>query len=113
MYIEKYFENLKKVLLTVEQTQKETIEKVAKVVAERLVDGGAWHIQDSGHMLMYELIDRAGLKGFSIGCVTVSKKHGNFITTKPRATANDVYTLIQIVKDKIKSESFVNKDINT
>ena len=51
-----------------------------------------------------ELIDRAGLKGFSIGCVTVSKKHGNFITTKPRATANDVYTLIQIVKDKIKSE---------
>lgn len=60
MYIEKYFENLKKVLVTVEQTQKATIEKVAKVVAERLVDGGAWHIQDSGHMLMYELIDRAG-----------------------------------------------------
>ena len=51
-----------------------------------------------------ELIDRAGLKGFTIGCVTVSNKHGNFITTKPRATANDVYVLIQIIKDKIKSE---------
>ena len=51
-----------------------------------------------------ELIDKAGLKGFTVGGATVSVKHGNFITTKSRATANDVYTLIKIIKDKINNE---------
>lgn len=60
MYIEKYYENLKGVLAKIEETQTPTIKKVAKVIADSLVNGGAWHIQDSGHMLMHELIDRAG-----------------------------------------------------
>lgn len=51
-----------------------------------------------------ELIDKAGLKGFSVGGATISLKHGNFITTKSRATAKDVYTLINIIKDKIYNE---------
>ena len=51
-----------------------------------------------------QLIDKAGLKGVSLGGATVSEKHGNFITTKSRTTASDVYALINIIKDKIKGE---------
>ena len=60
MYIEKYYENLKAVLEKIEKTQTSTIKQVSKVIAESLVNGGAWHIQDSGHMLAHELIERAG-----------------------------------------------------
>ncbi len=50
------------------------------------------------------LIDKAGLKGFTIGGATVSERHGNFITTSGRSTAQDVYQLIQYVKKKVKDE---------
>ena len=60
MYIDVYFEELKKVLDKIEKTQRSTIEECAKVIANSLVNGGAWHIQDSGHMLNHECIDRSG-----------------------------------------------------
>lgn len=50
------------------------------------------------------LIDKAGLKGYSIGGASVSLRHGNFITTTGNATANDVYELIKYVKKKVKDE---------
>ncbi|MBQ3220241.1 MAG: UDP-N-acetylmuramate dehydrogenase [Clostridia bacterium] len=50
------------------------------------------------------LIDKAGLKGLTIGGASVSERHGNFITTAGRATATDVYELVQYIKKKIKDE---------
>ncbi len=50
------------------------------------------------------LIDKAGLKAYSIGGASVSTRHGNFITTTSKATAKDVYQLIQYVKKKVKDE---------
>jgi UDP-N-acetylmuramate dehydrogenase len=49
------------------------------------------------------LIERAGLKGFSIGGAKVSEKHANFILTAPNVKSIDVYNLIVHVKDKVKS----------
>ena len=49
------------------------------------------------------LIERAGLKGCSVGGATVSKTHGNFIITK-KATAQDVKLLIEQIKSKVKDE---------
>lgn len=49
------------------------------------------------------LIERANLKGLSIGGAKVSEKHGNFIITNQTATANDVRQLILHIKDKIFS----------
>ncbi len=47
------------------------------------------------------LIDQAGLKGYSVGGAQVSEKHAGFIINRGNATAEDVLTLIQIIKDKI------------
>lgn len=60
MYIDLYFQEMKKVLEKIEETQKDTIVKCSRIIAESITHGGAWHIQDSGHMLMFECINRAG-----------------------------------------------------
>jgi UDP-N-acetylmuramate dehydrogenase len=50
-----------------------------------------------------KLIEVAGLKGFSIGGAMISELHGNFIVNAGNATAGDVLSLIQHVKDTIFS----------
>ena len=48
------------------------------------------------------LIEKAGLKGYKVGGATVSNKHANFIITSSKATAKDVYVLINTIKEKVK-----------
>ncbi|MEQ2526394.1 UDP-N-acetylmuramate dehydrogenase [Robertmurraya yapensis] len=48
-----------------------------------------------------QLIEEAGLKGYSIGGAKISDMHGNFIVNDGGATAEDVLALIQYVKDTI------------
>lgn len=50
------------------------------------------------------LIDKAGLKGFAIGPVCISDKHGNFGITRPSATAADLVKLIQTVKARVREK---------
>jgi UDP-N-acetylmuramate dehydrogenase len=45
-----------------------------------------------------QLIERAGLKGHSIGGAQISEMHGNFIVNTGNATAQDVLGLIEHVK---------------
>jgi len=47
------------------------------------------------------LIENCGLKGYSIGGAEVSKKHANFIINKGNATSNDIYNLINYVKEVV------------
>jgi len=49
-----------------------------------------------------ELIDRCGLKGFSVGGAAVSQKHANFIINKKHAKAVDILRLISIIKKTVK-----------
>ena len=48
-----------------------------------------------------KLIDDAGLKGLSSGGAMVSEKHCGFIVNFNKATADDVITLIEMVKEKV------------
>lgn len=48
-----------------------------------------------------ELIDRLGLKGMSVGGVSVSEKHANFFVADRDATAEDIHRLVQLVKDAV------------
>jgi len=47
------------------------------------------------------LIDRAGLKGTSVGGARVSDRHANFIVTQRGATATDVLRLIDVIKERV------------
>jgi UDP-N-acetylmuramate dehydrogenase len=47
------------------------------------------------------MIEELGLKGFSCGGAMVSPKHAGFIVNSGGATAKDVLTLMDIIKDKV------------
>ncbi|MDZ5001591.1 SIS domain-containing protein, partial [Clostridium perfringens] len=46
MLMDKYFENMKKVLVDIETSQREKIIEVSDEIAKRLAKGQAWHIMD-------------------------------------------------------------------
>lgn len=48
-----------------------------------------------------QMIEEAGLKGFSVGDAQVSTKHAGFIVNKGRATCREVIELVGIIKEKI------------
>ncbi len=48
------------------------------------------------------LIDAAGLRGLSVGGAKVSEKHAGFIVNFNHATAEDIKTLIEQVREKVK-----------
>lgn len=53
------------------------------------------------------LIERCGLKGFTIGGAQVSEKHANFIINTGRATSADIYALIKHVQETVFKETGV------
>ncbi len=52
-----------------------------------------------------ELIENVGLKGYSIGKVSVSLKHANFFIVKEGARFSDFYNLMEFVKNKVKEKT--------
>jgi UDP-N-acetylmuramate dehydrogenase len=53
------------------------------------------------------LIESCGMKGARLGDAQVSEKHANFIVNLGHATANDIETLIETVREKVKAQSGV------
>jgi UDP-N-acetylmuramate dehydrogenase len=49
----------------------------------------------------WSFIERAGLKGYTIGGAQVSEKHANFIINRGGAKAEDVWDLIQKIKSEV------------
>lgn len=50
------------------------------------------------------LIDKCGLKGVSVGGAQISLKHANFIINTKNAKAQDVISLIDLAKQKVKEK---------
>ncbi len=48
-----------------------------------------------------QMIEEAGLKGYTIGGAQISEKHAGFIINRGGATADDVMRLIEFIKDRI------------
>lgn len=61
--------------------------------------GCAW--KNPAHDSAGRMVDRAGLKGTSVGGAMVSLEHGNFIINTGGATARDVLTLLHLVESKL------------
>jgi UDP-N-acetylmuramate dehydrogenase len=53
------------------------------------------------------LIEAAGGKGLRLGGAEVSRKHANFIVADPDASAEDVWRLIERVRDLVESDAGV------
>lgn len=52
-----------------------------------------------------QLIEQAGLKGETRGDAMVSEKHANFIINRGSATASDIESLIESVRDRVEENS--------
>ena len=48
-----------------------------------------------------EILDKAGLKGYTIGGAMISPVHANFIINKGNATCQDVLMLLEYMQDVI------------
>lgn len=53
------------------------------------------------------LIDQAGLKGMAVGGAKVSPVHANFVVNAGGATARDVLSLIDLVRQRVQQQSGV------
>lgn len=67
---------------------------------------GSTFKRPEGHFAA-KLIEDAGLRGFCVGDAQVSEKHCGFIINKGKATAQDIYTLIEQVQKKVYETSGV------
>lgn len=50
------------------------------------------------------LIEKAGLKGYTIGGAQISELHGNYIVNKGQATAEQVIMLISFIKQQVRDK---------
>ncbi|HDX9704694.1 MULTISPECIES: UDP-N-acetylmuramate dehydrogenase [Bacillus] len=51
-----------------------------------------------------DLVEKAGLRGYRIGGAQISQMHGNFIVNTGGASAQDVLSLIELIKHTIKDK---------
>jgi UDP-N-acetylmuramate dehydrogenase len=55
----------------------------------------------------WQLIDKAGLRGFAIGRARVSEKHCNFLINEGGATSGDIEQLGETIRRRVKETSGV------
>jgi UDP-N-acetylmuramate dehydrogenase len=68
--------------------------------------GGSTFKNPPGHKA-WQLIDDAGCRGLKVGGAQVSELHCNFLLNLGTATAKDIETLGETVREKVKTKSGV------
>ena len=68
-----------------------------------LPSAGSAFRRPEGHFAA-ALIDRAGLKGFTVGGAQVSEKHAGFVVNRGGATSKDVYELMMHVREVVHEQ---------
>lgn len=58
-----------------------------------------------------QLIDKCGLKGYTIGGAQVSTKHAGFVVNTGNATASDVINLMELIKKQVQEKFNKNIDL--
>jgi UDP-N-acetylmuramate dehydrogenase len=66
--------------------------------------GGSTFKNPPGHS-SWKLIDAAGLRGFRVGGAQVSEMHCNFLINTGDASAHDIETLGETVRERVKAKS--------
>ncbi|MDP7008613.1 MAG: UDP-N-acetylmuramate dehydrogenase [Phycisphaerales bacterium] len=65
-------------------------------------------LPDGSRISAGQLIDQAGLKGFSVGGASVSTQHANFITTTAQATARNVIELMDAIRTRVEDKTQIH-----
>jgi UDP-N-acetylmuramate dehydrogenase len=71
--------------------------------------GGSTFKNPPGHKA-WQLVDAAGCRGFKVGDAQVSEMHCNFLINLGSATATDIETLGETVRNRVKDNSGVELD---
>lgn len=69
--------------------------------------GGSTFANPDGHK-SWQLIDQAGCRGLSYGGAMISDKHCNFMINANNASASEIETLGEMVKERVKTTSGVD-----
>ena len=60
---------------------------------------------------MWQLIKESVPEGLNFGDAQISEKHANFIVNKGNARAQDVISLINIIKEKVYNKFKINLEL--
>jgi UDP-N-acetylenolpyruvoylglucosamine reductase len=91
-------------------SNREVVEKRMKTFSQKRWDSqpaapsAGCIFKNPGAIPAGKLIDELGLKGTRIGGAAVSGEHGNFIINEGTASARDVLELIELIRQKAKTE---------
>ena len=69
--------------------------------------GGSTFANPEGHKA-WQLIDQAGCRELAHGAAEVSEKHCNFLINRGNASADDIETLGETIRDRVKATSQVD-----
>lgn len=69
--------------------------------------GGSTFANPEGHKA-WQLVDAAGCRGLVVGDAQVSEQHCNFLINRGNATAADLETLGETVREKVKASSGIS-----
>jgi len=69
--------------------------------------GGSTFANPEGHKA-WQLIDQAGCRGLAHGAAEVSEIHCNFLINRGNASADDIETLGETIRDRVKATSQVD-----
>ena len=99
------------VVIRLDKGNKSILEDVIKDRRKRRMESQPLNYPSAGSVFrnpegMYagELIEKLGLKGYTIGGAKVSEKHANFIINYNHATGEDIKQLIEYVREKVREE---------
>ncbi|MFT6834614.1 MAG: UDP-N-acetylmuramate dehydrogenase [Francisellaceae bacterium] len=56
------------------------------------------------HISVGEMVEKLGLKGYECGGAMISRQHGGIIINSDNASADDILTLIDLIKNSVKQE---------
>ncbi len=95
-------------MLKLEKGNREEIKKKIEEYREKRINTQPLDVPSAGSTfkrgegyITAKLIDKSGLKGFTIGGAKVSEKHAGFIVNAKNAKAEDIINLIEYVKQKV------------
>lgn len=81
----------------------EILDRRRKTQPLRLPSAGSAFKNPSGASA-WQLIERAGLRGFSVGDAVVSEVHANFVINKGSAKASEVFKLMRTVQERVLNQ---------